>query len=114
MRSYETASDTVLVERHPARAHGASLLCKGEHVRNIVVSSGGAGYGFLVDDEGQLRQAGFGPDIGAHMEGLPDGIAANLYPLAYPAYDEDRPGAAAAGHPRRRHHDDPAAGGGRR
>ncbi len=70
-------------------ATGRARLCKGEGVRSIVVSSGAAGYGFLVDDEGQLRQAGFGPDIEVHMERLPDRIPAHLYPLAYPAYDEE-------------------------
>ncbi len=55
----------------------------------VVVSSGGAGYGFLVDDQGRLRQAGFGPEIEAHMQQLPDGIPPALYPLAYPAYDEE-------------------------
>jgi len=58
-------------------------------VTSIVVSSGGAGYGFFVDDRGRLRQAGFGPDIDAHMQRLPAGIPPVLYPLAYPAYDED-------------------------
>ncbi len=53
------------------------------------MSSGGAGYGFIVDDHGRLRQAGFGPGIDAHMRGLPDGIPPALYPLAYPAYDEE-------------------------
>ena len=56
---------------------------------SVVVSSEGAGYGLLVDDRGRLRQAGFGPDIGAHMQRLPAGIPPALYPLAYPAYDED-------------------------
>ncbi len=56
---------------------------------SIVVSALGTGYGFLVDDRGRLRQAGFGPDIDAHMERLPSGIPKGLYPLAYPAYDED-------------------------
>ena len=58
-------------------------------VRSIVVSSGGAGYGFLVDEEGQLRQAGFGPEIGTHMERLSAKVPARVYPLAYPAYDEE-------------------------
>ena len=56
---------------------------------SIVVSSRGAGYGFLVDDQGRLRQAGFGPDIDTHMQRLPAGIPPALYPLAYPAYDEE-------------------------
>ena len=56
---------------------------------SIVVSSGGAGYGFLVDDQGRLRQAGFGPDIDTHMQHLAAGIPNGLYPLAYPAYDEE-------------------------
>ena len=56
---------------------------------SIVVSSGDAGYGFLVDDQGRLRQAGFGPDIDAHMQRLPARIPLALYPLAYPAYDEE-------------------------
>jgi alpha-galactosidase len=56
---------------------------------SFVVSSGGAGYGFLVDDQGRLRQAGFGPAIDAHMRRLPAGIPPDLYPMAYPAYDED-------------------------
>ena len=55
----------------------------------MVVSSGGAGYGFLVDEEGQLRQAGFGPEIGSHMERLSAKVPARVYPLAYPAYDEE-------------------------
>jgi alpha-galactosidase len=59
------------------------------HVRRIVVSSDGFGYGFLVDDHGRLRQAGFGSSIEAHMEGLSDNVAASLYPLAYPAYDQE-------------------------
>ena len=58
-------------------------------MRSIVVSSAGAGYGFLVDEEGHLRQAGFGPDIEAHMERLSARVPARLYPLAYPAYDEE-------------------------
>ena len=58
-------------------------------MNRIVVSSGGAGYGFLVDDQGRLHQAGFGPDIDDHMERLPDRIPPALYPLAYPAYDEE-------------------------
>jgi alpha-galactosidase len=58
-------------------------------VNSIVVSSGGAGYGFLVDDHGRLHQAGFGPDIDAHMERLRPEIPPALYPLAYPAYDEE-------------------------
>jgi alpha-galactosidase len=56
---------------------------------SFVVSSGGAGYGFLVDDQGRLRQAGFGPDIDAHVRRLPARIPPNLYPMAYPAHDED-------------------------
>ena len=64
-------------------------LCKGGQVTSIVVSSGGAGYGFLVDDQGRLRQAGFGPDIDTHMQHLAAGIPNGLYPLAYPAYDEE-------------------------
>ena len=48
-------------------------LCNGGPVTGIVVSSGGAGYGFLVDDQGRLRQAGFGPDIDTHMQHLPVG-----------------------------------------
>ena len=58
-------------------------------MRSFVVTSGGAGYGFLVDDEGCLRQAGFGPDIRGHMQRLPAAVPANVYPLAYPAYDEE-------------------------
>ena len=58
-------------------------------VRSMVVPSGGAGYGFLVDEEGQLRQAGFGPEIGTHMERLSAKVPARFYPLAYPAYDEE-------------------------
>ncbi len=58
-------------------------------MNSIVVSSQGAGYGFLVDDQGRLHQAGFGPDIDAHMERLPAGVPPALYPLAYPAYDEE-------------------------
>ena len=53
------------------------------------MSSGSAGYGFLVDDHGRLRQAGFGPDIESHMQRLSADIPAIFYPLAYPAYDED-------------------------
>ena len=66
-----------------------ATLCNGERVHRIVVSSEGAGYGFLVDDQGRLHQAGFGPDIEAHMDGLPERIPPALYPLAYPAYDEE-------------------------
>jgi alpha-galactosidase len=58
-------------------------------VNSIVVSSGGAGYGFLVGDKGRLHQAGFGPDIEAHMERLAAGVPVALYPPAYPAYDEE-------------------------
>jgi alpha-galactosidase len=58
-------------------------------MRRLVVSSAGAGYGFLVDEEGQLRQAGFGPEIEAHMEQLSATVPAGVYPLAYPAYDEE-------------------------
>jgi alpha-galactosidase len=58
-------------------------------VHTIVVSSGGAGYGFFVDDQRRLRQAGFGPGIDAHMQRLPDEIPPALYPLAYPAYDDE-------------------------
>ena len=58
-------------------------------MRRIVVSSDGFGYGFLVDDDGRLRQAGFGSSIEAHMERLSENIAASLYPLAYPAYDQE-------------------------
>ena len=58
-------------------------------MHSVIVSSEGSGYGFLVDDHGRLRQAGFGPNIDAHMERLPDGIPVALYPLAYPAYDEE-------------------------
>ena len=65
----------------------ASAMVRG--VRSIVVSSGDAGYGFLVDEEGQLRQAGFGPEIGTHMERLSARVPARFYPLAYPAYDEE-------------------------
>jgi alpha-galactosidase len=64
-------------------------LCHGDHVNSIVVSTEGAGYGFLVDDEGGLHQAGFGPGIEAHMEGLSARVPVALYPLAYPAYDEE-------------------------
>ncbi len=64
-------------------------LCNGGRVSTIVVSSGSAGYGFLVDDQGRLHQAGFAPDIDAHMERLPAGIPSALYPLAYPAYDDE-------------------------
>ncbi len=53
------------------------------------MASEGDGYGFLVDNQGRLHQAGFGPDIDAHMERLPDRIPLALYPLAYPAYDEE-------------------------
>ena len=66
-----------------------SGLCNGDRVHRVIVSSEGSGYGFLVDDRGRLHQAGFGPDIDAHMERLPDGIPASLYPLAYPAYDDE-------------------------
>jgi alpha-galactosidase len=58
-------------------------------VHRIVVSSDGFGYGFLVDDDGQLRQAGFGSSIEIHMEGLSEKVAPSLYPLAYPAYDQE-------------------------
>jgi hypothetical protein len=58
-------------------------------VSTIIVSSAGAGYGFFVDDQGRLHQAGFGPEIDAHMQRLPDRIPPALYPLAYPAYDEE-------------------------
>jgi alpha-galactosidase len=58
-------------------------------MRSLVASSAGAGYGFLVDEEGQLRQAGFGPEIAAHMERLSAAVPAGMYPLAYPAYDEE-------------------------
>jgi alpha-galactosidase len=58
-------------------------------VNSFVVSSGSAGYGFLVDDKGRLHQAGFGPDIEAHMEQLPPRVPEALYPLAYPVYDDE-------------------------
>ena len=58
-------------------------------MHRIVVSSDGFGYGFVVDDDGQLRQAGFGSSIEPHMKGLSEKVAASLYPLAYPAYDEE-------------------------
>ena len=58
-------------------------------MRSIVVASGSDGYGFLVDEEGHLRQAGFGPDIAGHMERLSAKVPAAAYPLAYPAYDEE-------------------------
>ena len=81
-------SRTVLEPGH--RALGSRPeLCNGGPVTSIMVSSEGSGYGFLVDDHGRLRQAGFGPDIDAHMQRLPPRIPAALYPLAYPAYDED-------------------------
>ena len=73
----------------PRRLGQMPGLCKGCPVTSIVVSSGGSGYGLLIDDQGRLRQAGFGPEIDAHMQRLPAGIPPNLYPLAYPAYDED-------------------------
>jgi alpha-galactosidase len=65
------------------------IFCNGDPMRSIVVSSAGDGYGFLVDEEGHLRQAGFGPDIASHMERLSARVPANVYPLAYPAYDEE-------------------------
>ena len=68
-------------------------------MRSIVVSSGGAGYGFLVDEEGQLRQAGFGPEIDAHMARLSAKVPAAVYPLAYPAYDEETCGRPRCGSP---------------
>jgi alpha-galactosidase len=55
----------------------------------IVVSSGDAGYAFLVDEGGRLRQAGFGPGIEAHVEALDEAVGPALYPMAYPAYDEE-------------------------
>ena len=76
---------------HGSLTVGVSRLvfCNGDPMRSIVVSSEGAGYGFLVDEEGRLRQAGFGPDIEPHMERLSARVPAHLYPLAYPAYDEE-------------------------
>ena len=71
------------------RPRDVAELCNGGQMTSFVVSSGGAGYGFLVDDQGRLRQAGFGPNIDAHMQRLPAGIPPALYPLAYPAYDEE-------------------------
>jgi alpha-galactosidase len=58
-------------------------------VNTVIVSSEDAGYGFFVDDQARLRQAGFGPEIDAHMRRLPESIPTSLYPLAYPAYDEE-------------------------
>jgi alpha-galactosidase len=40
---------------------------------------------YCVDDEGRLRQVGFGPDVDAGPLAFP----AWLYPLAYPTYGED-------------------------
>jgi alpha-galactosidase len=68
------------------QCHGS---CNGGSVSTIVVASGDAGYGFFVDDQARLRQAGFGPEIDAHMRRLPETIPPALYPLAYPAYDEE-------------------------
>ncbi len=68
---------------------GAVAGCNGGSVSTIVVASGDAGYGFFVDDQGRLRQAGFGPEIDTHMRQLPERIPPALYPLAYPAYDEE-------------------------
>ena len=69
---------------------GASAgFCNGEGRAQHGGVLGGAGYGFLVDEEGQLRQAGFGPEIGTHMERLSAKVPARFYPLAYPAYDEE-------------------------
>ena len=64
-------------------------FCDCDPMTRIVVSSLGSGYGFLVDDQSRLRQAGFGPDIDAHMQQLPAGVSPAWYPLAYPAYDEE-------------------------
>ena len=96
-----------------ARAARASAMVTA--MRSIVVSSGGAGYGFLVDEEGQPAPGGVRARHRVpHGTAVGQGAGAALYPLAYPAYDEETcPGARAAGHPRRRQHDDPAAGGGR-
>ncbi|MEO9223743.1 MAG: alpha-galactosidase [Acidimicrobiales bacterium] len=58
-------------------------------MQTILAASGGNGYGFLVDDEGRLRQAGFGPSIERHVAGLPGTLPASLYPLAYPSYDDE-------------------------
>ena len=68
---------------------GGHRFCNGERMRRMVVSSGGDGYGFLVDEDGHLRQAGFGPGIAAHMERLRSTVPTSAYPLAYPAYDEE-------------------------
>ena len=53
----------------------------------IDVTAGGAGYRFLVDARGRLRQGGFGPTVAERP--LPDDIPAALYPLAYPSFDEE-------------------------
>ncbi len=55
----------------------------------IIASAGGDGYGFLVDGDGRLHQAGFGPAIAQHMEALPPRLPAAAYPLAHPAWDEE-------------------------
>lgn len=52
------------------------------------IAAGPTGLRLLVDERGRLRQAGFGP--GACDAPPPDpAIPAALYPLAYPAFDED-------------------------
>lgn len=55
----------------------------------IVVDAGGPGYGLVVDDPGRLRQTGFSPAIAEHVAGLDRGVSESLYPLAYPAFDEE-------------------------
>lgn len=58
-------------------------------VRTLLATSGGDGYGFLVGDDGRLHQAGFGPAMAAHVDNLAPGLPPAVYPLAYPAYDEE-------------------------
>ena len=51
------------------------------------VTAAGAGYRFVLDERARLRQVGFGPAVAdAPFE---SSVPLGLYPLAYPAFDED-------------------------
>lgn len=54
----------------------------------VDIAAGPTALRLVVDRRGRLRQAGFGPD--ATTAPLDPATPAGLYPLAYPAHDEDR------------------------
>lgn len=57
--------------------------------RHIVIDAGGGGYGLVVDERRRLRQTGFSPQIAPHVASLDAATPPALYPLAYPAFDEE-------------------------